>query len=45
MLGVTHGGRMLLLLYEQKLNGVVRIYSAREQTDKERRTFRRLTPR
>jgi uncharacterized DUF497 family protein len=43
MLGITNGGRMLLLVYEQKLNGVVRVYSAREQTEKERRTFRRLT--
>lgn len=43
MLGRTDGGRMLLLVYEQKPNGVVRVYSAREQTDNERRTFRRLT--
>lgn len=43
MLGRTDGGRMLLLVYEQKTNGVVRVYSAREQTDNERRTFRRLT--
>jgi uncharacterized DUF497 family protein len=42
MLGVTNGGRMLLLLYEQKASGVVRVYSAREMTDKERRTYRRL---
>ena len=41
MLGVTDGGRMLLLVYEQKLNGVVRVYSAREMTDNERRTYRR----
>lgn len=44
MLGVTDGGRMLFLVYEQKPNGMVRVYSAREQSDKERRTFRRLTP-
>lgn len=43
MLGITEGGRMLLLVYEQKPSGVVRVYSAREQTDKERRLFRRLT--
>lgn len=43
MLGVTDGGRMVFLVYEQKPKGVVRVYSAREQTDKERRTFRRLT--
>ena len=42
MLGITDGGRMLLLVYEQKPNGVVRVYSAREQTDQERRTYRRL---
>jgi uncharacterized DUF497 family protein len=42
MLGVTDGGRMLLLVYEQKAKGVVRVYSAREMTDKERRTYRRL---
>jgi uncharacterized DUF497 family protein len=41
MLGVTDSGRMLLLVYEQKPNGVVRAYSAREMTDKERRTYRR----
>lgn len=39
MLGVTDSGRMLLLVYEQ--NGVVRVYSAREMTAKERRTYRR----
>jgi uncharacterized DUF497 family protein len=41
LLGVTDGGRMLLLVYQQKLNGVVRVYSAREMTAKERRTYRR----
>ena len=41
MLGITDGGRMLLLVYEQKANGVVRVYSAREMTDNERRTYRR----
>lgn len=40
MLGITGGGRMLLLVYEQKPNGVVRVYSAREMTEKERRTYR-----
>lgn len=42
MLGVTNGGRMLFLVYEQRPNGVVRIYSAREMTEMERRTYRRL---
>jgi uncharacterized DUF497 family protein len=40
MLGVTDGGRMLLLVYEQKPGGVVRVYSAREMTENERRTYR-----
>jgi len=34
---------MLLLVYEQKPNGVVQVYSAREMTEKERRTYRRNT--
>jgi uncharacterized DUF497 family protein len=42
MLGVTNGGRMLFLVYEQKSNGVVRIYSAREMIDRELRTYRRV---
>jgi uncharacterized DUF497 family protein len=41
MLGMTDGGRMLFLVYEQKQTGVVRVYSAREMTDEERRTYRR----
>lgn len=41
MLGVTDAGRMLFLVYEQKAHGVVRVYSAREMTDMERRTYRR----
>ncbi len=40
LLGVTDDGRMLFLVYEQKPNGVVRVYSAREMTDKERRAYR-----
>lgn len=40
MLGITDDGRMLFLVYEQKPDGVVRVYSARGMTDKERRTFR-----
>jgi uncharacterized protein len=43
MLGVTDSGRMLLLVYVQKPNGLVRVYSAREMTDGERRTHRRQT--
>jgi uncharacterized DUF497 family protein len=41
MLGVTNGGRMLFLVYEQRPDGVVRVYSAREMTEMERRTYRR----
>jgi uncharacterized DUF497 family protein len=41
LMGVTDDGRMLFLVYEQKPKGVVRVYSAREMTDKERRTYRR----
>ncbi|HUZ68276.1 MAG TPA: BrnT family toxin [Candidatus Saccharimonadales bacterium] len=41
LLGVTDHGRMLFLVYEQKPDGVVRVYSAREMNDKERRTYRR----
>lgn len=41
LLGVTDAGRMLFLVYQQKPNGVVRVYSAREMTAKERRTYRR----
>jgi uncharacterized DUF497 family protein len=40
MLGKTDGDRMLLLVYEQMSNGAVRVYSAREMNDKERRTYR-----
>lgn len=40
VLGVTDGGRMLFLVYEQKPRDVVRVYSAREMTDGERRTYR-----
>ena len=43
MLGKTDGDRMLFLVYEQKDNGVVRVYSAREMTEKERRTYRQRT--
>jgi uncharacterized DUF497 family protein len=42
MLGKTDGDRMLLLVYEQKPDGVVRVYSAREMNDKERRTYRQI---
>ncbi len=41
LMGVTDDGRMLFLVYEQKPKGVVRVYSAREMTEKERRTYRR----
>ena len=41
MLGKTDGDRMLLLVYEQKPGGVIRVYSAREMTEGERQTYRR----
>jgi uncharacterized DUF497 family protein len=40
MLGMTDDGRMLFLVYEQKPEGIVRVYSARDMTDKEKRTYR-----
>jgi len=42
LLGITDGGRMLFIVYEQKSNGVLRVYSARDMTLNERRTYRRL---
>jgi len=39
MLGRTDGGRLLFLVYEQKEDGVVRVYSAREMTTKERSVY------
>jgi len=41
LLGVTDEGRMLFVVYQQKPDGVVRVYSAREMTQKERRVYRR----
>jgi uncharacterized DUF497 family protein len=41
MLGVTDGDRMLFLVYAQG-PASVRVYSAREMTLAERRTYRRL---
>ena len=43
LLGRTDVGRLLFLVYEQQAGGIVRVYSAREMTDKERRAFRRAT--
>ena len=42
LLGVTDSGRMLLLVYEQKRGGIVRVFSGRDMTDNERRTYRRV---
>ncbi len=33
---------MLMLIYEQTSGGLVRVYSARDMTDGERRTYRRV---
>lgn len=41
LLGQTHAGRMLFIVYQQKQGGVVRVYSAREMTPAERRAYRR----
>jgi uncharacterized DUF497 family protein len=41
LLGKTDGDRMLLLVYQQKAGGVVRVYSGREMTANERAAFRR----
>lgn len=41
LLGKTDSDRMLLLVYEQKSNGVVRVYSARNMNEREKRTYRR----
>ena len=43
LLGRTDGDRLLLLVYEQRTDGIVRVYSAREMTQGERRTFRGST--
>jgi uncharacterized protein len=43
ILGRTDGDRLLLLVYEQRSSGVVRVYGAREMTESERRSFRRET--
>lgn len=43
MFGKTNDDRMLFLVYEQKANGVVRVYSARDMTERERRVYRRST--
>ena len=42
MLGVTDSGRMLLLVYRQGRGGLVRVFSVRDMTDSERRTYRRV---
>jgi uncharacterized DUF497 family protein len=41
LLGRTDEGRMLLLVYQQKRGGTVRVYSGREMTKRERRAYRR----
>jgi uncharacterized protein len=43
MLGVTDDGRMLLAVYAQKPQGLVRVYSARDMTTAERRVYREKT--
>lgn len=41
LLGRTDDDRMLLLVYQQKRGGVIRVYSGRDMTEKERRVYRR----
>lgn len=43
LLGRTDVDRLLFLVYEQRSNGVVRVYSGREMTEAERRAYRRAT--
>jgi uncharacterized DUF497 family protein len=43
LLGRTDVGRLLFLVYEQRPSGIVKVYSAREMTQRERRAFRRAT--
>jgi uncharacterized DUF497 family protein len=42
LLGRTNHDRMLLIVYQSKGDGIVRIYSGREMTKGERRAYRRL---
>lgn len=42
LLGVTDSGRMLFLVYEQRRGGIVRVFSGRDMTENERRTYRRV---
>src|SRR5712691_3254992 len=41
LLGRTDNDRLLLLVYQQKRGGVVRVYSGRDMREKERRAYRR----
>ena len=43
LLGRTDQDRLLFLVYEQKPDGMVRVFSGRPMTKKERRAFRRAT--
>lgn len=42
MLGRTEAARLLFIVYEQKAQGRVRVYHARDMTTQERRTYRRV---
>ena len=42
LLGRTDWDRLLLIVFERKTGALIRIYSAREMTLKERRVYRRL---
>jgi len=41
LLGVTNSGRYLTVIFALKKHGVVRIISARDMTDKERRNYKK----
>jgi uncharacterized DUF497 family protein len=41
LLGTTESGRWLHIVYEQKPDGVVRVYHARDMNDSEKRIYRR----
>jgi uncharacterized protein len=43
VLGRTDGGRRLFLVYQRKPGNVIRVYSARNMTAGERRSYRRAT--
>jgi uncharacterized DUF497 family protein len=41
VLGRSDDDRFLLLVYQQKRSGIIRVFSGRDMTEKERRAYRR----